>query len=151
VGTVADLVEVSGAQAPLQVDQASAQRVGLALQIRSQWVHPRGGEQHRVSGWGHQRVARDDLVAALAEESDESLYGLLPVHDMALPGWGTGKTAGAAMNVTGDAPANRFRSPGDSGEGQAAAAGEPIARTAAAMLGGMTLMSLTIRTAADAS
>jgi hypothetical protein len=63
---------------------------------------------------------------------------------------GTGKTAGAAMNVTGDAPANGFRSPGDSGESQAAAAGELIARAAAAMLRGMTFMPLTIRTLAAA-
>jgi hypothetical protein len=55
------------------------------------------------------------------------------------------------MDVAGDAPANRFRSPGDSGEGQAAAAGELIARAAAAMLCGMTFTLLTIRTPADAS
>jgi hypothetical protein len=54
------------------------------------------------------------------------------------------------MNVTGDAPANGFRSPGDSGEGQAAADGELVARAAAAMLCGMTFMPLTIRTLADA-
>ena len=80
------------------------------------------------------------------------------------------------MDVAGDAPANRFRSPGDSGEGQAAAADgrdlhdetpgsrfwywrgvspagatAMILGTAAAMLCGMTFILLTIRTPADAS
>ena len=111
VAVIADLVQVGGAQAALHPDQPAALRVGAALQVPGQRMHPRGGEQHRVTVRRHQRAARHNLVAPVYEEFEEGPNRFGHVHGIGpLPGFRHQKgTAGAAMTTR--ALANRSRSP----------------------------------------
>ena len=45
---IANLVKIGRAQAVLHTSQPPVLRVGQALQVPGQRVHPRGGEQHRT-------------------------------------------------------------------------------------------------------
>jgi len=82
VAFVADLVEIGRAQAALQAGQPPAPRVGLAVQVGGQRVHPGGGEQHRVAVRRHQRAALDHPVAPFPEEVKERPGRLGHVHGM---------------------------------------------------------------------
>src|SRR5581483_10959377 len=84
VAFVADLVEIGRAQAALDAGQPPAPRVGQAVQVRGQRVHPGGGEQHRAAARRQQRAALDHLMAALGEEREERADGLVRVHGMVL-------------------------------------------------------------------
>ncbi len=80
VGGVTDLLQVRGAQAALQVHQPPAQRMGAALQVRRERVHPRGGEQHGVAGRWQQRRAGDPAVAAFLVVLDEGADDVFGLH-----------------------------------------------------------------------
>jgi hypothetical protein len=49
VPVIADLVQIGGPQAALHSGQPPALRMGAAFQVPGQRMHPRGGEQHRVT------------------------------------------------------------------------------------------------------
>jgi hypothetical protein len=80
VTVIADLVQIGGAQAALHAGQPPALRMRAAFQVPGQRMHPRGGEQHRVTVGRHQRAARHYLVAPVAEELKEGPDRFCHVH-----------------------------------------------------------------------
>jgi hypothetical protein len=80
VAVIANLVQIRGAQAALHASQPPALRMGAAFQVPGQRMHPRGGEQDRVTFGGHQRAARHYRVAPVTEELKEGPDRFCDVH-----------------------------------------------------------------------
>ena len=82
VAGVADLVDVAGPDALLEVRQPPSGGVLLAEEVGHQGVHAGGREENGGVVLGYERSGADLSVAPLLEEVDVCLSHLLSVHDV---------------------------------------------------------------------
>src|SRR6185312_7980848 len=80
-GGVADLFDVGGAEAFLDVGEARRRRLLAAEEVGLEGLHPGRRQQHRgVVRGGHERSRGDHFVAALLEELEVGAADLLGLH-----------------------------------------------------------------------
>ena len=82
VGRIPHLVEIGGSQASLDAHESAPQRMRFPFQVRRQRMHPRGGEEHRITEPRNERGPGGRNVAAVEEVVDEGpadVHGSGPV------------------------------------------------------------------------